>query len=203
MKVNTPTKLTFLRIILAIIVIIVLIFPFYRVGIKMPTYLFRNILIEFKYIIAGAIFCLASITDFLDGYLARKNKQVTDFGKFSDAIADKVLVNSVLIIFSAQGFIPVVVPVVIIVRDIIVDAIRMNIATKGKVQAAGISGKIKTASLMVGMILTFAYNLPFELWGLGISKAFIYFGTIMAIISMVEYYVINKKLLLSEFEIKN
>ena len=113
-----------------------------------------------------------------------------------------MLVNSVLIIFASQGFIPAVVPVVIIVRDIIVDAIRMNVAGKGVVQAAKMSGKIKTASLMIGIVLTFFYNLPFEIFGFQISKFFLYFGTLMALVSMIEYYNLNKKLLYSEFNLK-
>ncbi len=202
MKFNTPTKLTFLRIILAIVIIILLLFPFYRVGFNFKTFLYNNILIDVRYIMCGIIFILASITDYFDGKLARKRKEVTDFGKFSDAIADKVLVNSVLIIFASQGFIPAAVPVIIIVRDIIVDAIRMNCATKGTVQAARMSGKIKTASLMVGITLTFFYNLPFELFGLQISKFFLYFGTLMSLVSMYEYYTLNKKTLFAEFEDK-
>ena len=202
MKFNVPTKLTFLRLFLAVVIIILLLFPFYRIGFSFETFLFHSILIDVRYILCGVIFILASFTDYLDGYLARKNKQITDFGKFSDAIADKVLVNSVLIIFASQGFIPAIVPVVIICRDIIVDAIRMNVAGKGIVQAAKMSGKIKTACLMIGIVLTFFYNLPFEIWGLQISKFFIYFGTLMSIISMFEYYNLNKKALFSEFETK-
>ncbi|MGN0992368.1 MAG: CDP-diacylglycerol--glycerol-3-phosphate 3-phosphatidyltransferase [Bacilli bacterium] len=203
MKFNVPTKLTFLRLILSVLIIILLLFPFYRVGFEFKTFLFHSILIDVRYIMCGIIFILASFTDYLDGYLARKNKQVTDFGKFSDAIADKVLVNSVLIIFASQGFIPAIIPVVIIIRDIIVDAIRMNVAGKGVVQAAKMSGKIKTASLMIGIVLTFFYNLPFELIGLQISKFFLYFGSLMAIVSMIEYYNLNKKTLFSEFDDKN
>lgn len=203
MKFNVPTKLTFLRLILSLLIIILLLFPFYRVGFEFKTFLFHSILIDVRYIMCGIIFILASFTDYLDGYIARKNKQVTDFGKFSDAIADKVLVNSVLIIFASQGFIPAIIPVVIIVRDIIVDAIRMNVAGKGVVQAAKMSGKIKTACLMIGIVLTFFYNLPFELIGLQISKFFLYFGSLMAIVSMVEYYNLNKKTLFSEFDDKN
>lgn len=202
MKFNVPTKLTFLRLILAVLIIFLLLFPFYRVGFEFKTFLYHSILIDVRYIFCGVIFILASFTDYLDGHLARKNKQVTDFGKFSDAIADKVLVNSVLIIFASQGFIPAVVPVVIIVRDIIVDAIRMNVAGKGVVQAAKMSGKIKTASLMIGIVLTFFYNLPFEIFGFQISKFFLYFGTLMALVSMIEYYNLNKKLLYSEFNLK-
>ena len=200
MKFNVPTKLTFLRLILSLLIIILLLFPFYRIGFEFKTFLFHDILIDVRYILCGVIFIFASFTDYLDGYLARKNKEVTDFGKFSDAIADKVLVNSVLIIFASFGFIPAIVPVVIVVRDIVVDAIRMNVAGKGVVQAAKLSGKIKTACLMIGITLTFFYNLPFEVFGLQISKFFIYFGTLMSIVSMIEYYNLNKKALFSEFE---
>ena len=202
MKFNVPTKLTFLRLALSLSIIILLLFPFYRVGFSFTTFLFHDILIDVRYILCGVIFVMASLTDYIDGYLARKNNQVTDFGKFSEAIADKVLVNSVLIIFAAQGFIPAIIPVIIIVRDIIVDAIRMNVATKGVVQAAKMSGKIKTACLMVGITLTFFYNLPFELFGLQVSKLFLYFGTLMSIVSMFEYYSLNKKALFSEFDKK-
>ena len=202
MKFNLPTKLTFLRIGLALLIILLLLFPFYRVGFEFKTFLFHSVLIDVRYIMCGVIFMIASFTDYLDGSIARKKHEVTDFGKFTDAIADKVLVNSVLIIFASQGFIPAVIPVVIIVRDIIVDAIRMNVSAKGSVQAARMSGKIKTASLMVGIVFTFFYNLPFELFGFQISKFFLYFGTLMSLVSMVEYYNLNKKLLYSEFESK-
>lgn len=202
MKFNVPTKLTFLRIILAVVVMILMLFPFYMVGIEFPQYLFHNISIDLKTVIAGVLFIIASLTDFFDGKIARKNNEVTNFGKMSDAIADKVLVNSVLIIFACQGMIPAVIPVVIVVRDIVVDAIKMASAGTGKVQAAIMSGKLKTASIMIGMVLTFFYNLPFELWGLQISNFFLYFGAIMAIISMIEYYNLNKKVIFAEFDKK-
>jgi len=201
-KFNLPTKLTFVRLILSLIIIILLIFPFYRVGVNFPQFLFKNILIDLRYLISGVLFIIASITDYYDGKLARKNNEVTNFGKLVDAIADKVLVNSVLIIFACQGFISAVVPVVIIVRDIIVDAIRMICANNGKVQAAKLSGKIKTATLMVGVILTFFYNLPFQIWGYRVSDFFLYFGTIMSVVSMFEYYNLNKKIIFQEFEEK-
>ncbi len=201
-KFNVQTKLTFVRLILSLIIIILLIFPFYRVGINFPQFLFKNILIDLRYLISGVLFIIASITDYYDGKLARKNNEVTNFGKLVDAIADKVLVNSVLIIFACQGFISAVVPVVIIVRDIIVDAIRMICANNGKVQAAKLSGKIKTATLMIGIILTFFYNLPFQIWGYRVSDFFLYFGTIMSIVSMCEYYYLNKKMIFLEFEEK-
>ena len=197
---NTPTKLTFLRIILTIIMIIILIFPFYLVGFSFPQIEVSGIYIKTEYIIAGVIFIIASLTDFLDGHLARKNNQVTDLGKMLDAIADKVLVNSALIILAYKGFIPVVIPVIIIFRDTIVDAIKMQASSKGKVVAAIKSGKIKTASMMVGLVLVFFYNLPFELWNIRVADFLVYFATIMSIVSMIEYFNLNKKLILGPKE---
>lgn len=200
MKFNLPTKLTFLRLILSLIIIIILVFPFYRVGIEFPTFLYKNILIDLKNIIAGIIFIGATITDYFDGKIARKYKLVTDFGKFLDAIADKVLVNSVLIIFAGLGFINIVIPVIVITRDIVVDAIRMLASSKGKVVSARYLGKIKTATLMIGIVLTFFYNLPFEIWSIRISDFFLYFGSIMSLISMIDYYNQNKKIIFSEIQ---
>ena len=197
---NTPTKLTVLRIILSIVMIIILIFPFYLVGFSFPQIEVSGIYIKTEYIIAGVIFIIASLTDFLDGHLARKNNQVTDLGKMLDAIADKVLVNSALIILSYKGFIPVAISVIIIFRDTVVDAIKMQASSKGKVVAAIKSGKIKTASMMVGLVLVFFYNLPFELWNIRVADFLIYFATIMSIISMIEYFNLNKKLILEPKE---
>ena len=177
-----------------------MLFPFYAVGIEMPKVLIGGIYVRVEYFIAGTIFIIASLTDFLDGYLARKNNQVTDLGKMLDAIADKLLVNPILIVLAVQGFITPWIPVVIIFRDIVVDAIKMEAGRKGKVQAAISSGKIKTASMMVGIVLTFFYNLPFELWGLRVSDFLLYFATIMSVISMVEYYRLNKDIILPKNE---
>lgn len=197
---NLPTKLTVLRIILTLFVILILVFPFYTVGIAFPKLLISGISIKCEYLIAGVIFIVASITDFIDGYLARKNNQVTSTGKMLDAIADKILVDSVLIILATQGFISVIIPVVIVLRDIVVDAIKMEAATKGKVVAAIKSGKIKTASLMVGVVLTFFYNLPFELMNIRVSDFLLYFATIMAILSGIEYFILNKNLIFPKEE---
>ena len=197
---NTHTKLTFFRIILTIVMIIILIFPFYLVGFSFPQYEVMGIYVRLEYIIAGIIFIIASLTDFLDGYLARKNNQVTDLGKMLDAIADKALVNSALIILAYKGFIPVAIPVIIIFRDTIVDAIKMQASSKGKVVAAIKSGKIKTASMMVGVALVFFYNLPFEIWNIRVADFLIYFATIMSVVSMIEYFNLNKKFILERKE---
>ena len=199
---NLPTKLTISRIVLAIVIIILLVFPFYSIGIEFPKFLCNGIYVKSQYFIAGGIFVIASITDFIDGYLARKNNQVTDTGKMLDAIADKVLVNSVLIILSAQGFISVIIPVIIIMRDVIVNAIKMEAASKGKVVAAIKSGKIKTATLMIGITLVFFYNLPFEFLNLRVADFLLYFATIMSILSGIEYFQLNKNLIFKKTETK-
>ena len=202
---NLPNKLTVLRLILSTVVIILLLFPFYAVGIQFPQYNISGISspVELQYLIAGVIFIIASITDFLDGYIARKYNLITDTGKMLDAIADKVLVNSVLIILAAHGFINAIIPVVIVVRDIVVNAIKMEAASKGKVVAAIGAGKIKTACLMVGTVLTFFYNMPFEFIGINVNQFLLYFACVMSIISACQYYSMNKEIIFAKKEIED
>lgn len=190
---NLPTKLTILRLVLSIVIIILLCFPFELVGLQFPVYAIGAIKIESQFIVAGVIFVIASLTDWLDGYLARKNNQITDTGKMLDAIADKVLVNSVLIILAAYNYIHVIVPVVIVLRDIVVNAIKMEAAGKGKVVAAIGSGKLKTATLMVGTTLALFCNAPFEQWGIYVDDILLFIACVLSIVSAVQYYNINKE----------
>lgn len=200
---NLANKLTISRIILALTIIILLLFPFYAVNVDFPTYMVDNkILVDSKYIIAGIMFIIASLTDFLDGYIARKYHMITDFGKFMDAIADKILVNSVLIILAASNYISPIVVVVIIMRDTIVNSIRMVVAGKGKVIAASSSGKIKTVCMMVGITLTFFYNLPFELWNIRVSDFLLIVATVLSLISGIQYYAANKDLIYKKEEVE-
>jgi len=199
---NLPNRLTIVRLVLSLLIIILLVFPFYMVGIQFPSYDISGIPdpVQLQYIIAGGIFIIASITDFLDGHIARKYNLITDTGKMLDAIADKVLVNSALIILAAQGFINEIIPIVIVVRDIIVNAIKMEAASKGKVVAAIGSGKIKTASLMVGTVLAFFYNIPFAFIGIRVDSFLLYFACIMSIVSLIQYFNMNKDLIFPKKE---
>lgn len=193
---NLPNKLTMLRVILSLVIIIVLIFPFDATGIELPRlFVDEKIVVDITYLIAGFLFVIASLTDFFDGYIARKYNLVTDFGKMMDAIADKMLVNSVLIILAAQGVIHPIIPVVIILRDTVVNSIKMVAGNKGKVVAAIKSGKLKTACLMVGIVLTLFYNLPFELWNLKVAELLLIIATILSVISGTQYYQMNKQLI--------
>ena len=197
---NLPTKITVLHLFLTIFIVLLLWLPFSSFGIQFPTYSVSGVIVDLKYIIAGIIFIIASLTDFLDGYLARKNNMVTDTGKMLDAIADKVLVNPILILLATNGFINSIVPVIYITRDIVVDAIKMQAASKGVVVAAIKSGKYKTASMMVGLVLVFFYNIPFEFIGLRIDLFLVYLACILSIISAFEYFHLNKGLLFGKNE---
>lgn len=196
---NLPNKLTMARIFMTIIIIAVLLFPFSAMGIDIPRiFVNESIVIDVRYIIAGVLFIIASLTDFVDGIIARKYNLITDFGKMVDAIADKILVNSVLIILSAQGFIHPIIPVIIIIRDTVVDSIKMVAGSKGKVIAAIKSGKYKTASLMIGIVLTLFYDMPFELWNIHVSDFMLIIACALSIISGVQYFSMNKELVFGD-----
>ena len=194
---NLPNKITVARIALAVSILLLLLIPWYDLGIVFPTYVLQGkIIVDLKYIIAGVLFVIASLSDFLDGHIARSRNLVTDFGKVMDAIADKILVNGILIVLAYDGLISIAVPVIIITRDIIVDSCKMISGNKGKVVAASMTGKIKTACMMVGITLTMFYNLPFELWNIRVSDALLIIACVLSIISAVEYFNMTKDLFL-------
>ncbi|MGM9970136.1 MAG: CDP-diacylglycerol--glycerol-3-phosphate 3-phosphatidyltransferase [Anaeroplasma sp.] len=198
---NLPNKLTMFRIFLTFVIILILLFPFSAMGIEIPQiFVNESIVIDVRYPIAALLFALASITDFVDGYIARSRNLITDFGKMMDAIADKILVNSVLIILCAQGFIHPIIPVVIILRDTIVNSIKMAAGNAGKVVAAIMLGKVKTACLMIGIVLTLLYNMPFELWNLRISDFLLVVAAVLSIISGIQYYNLNKEFVFKKGE---
>lgn len=190
---NKANKITMSRIVMSLIIIFLLLFPFDQVGVDFPVYMLKGILlIDLKYVIVGILFIIASLTDFFDGYVARKYNLVTDFGKMMDAISDKLLTNSVLIILACNGKISAVIAVVIIVRDIVVDSIKMVIGNKGAAVAAIGIAKWKTATLMIGITLTLFYNLPFELINLRLSDFLLVIAAILSVISACKYYIMAK-----------
>ena len=191
---NLPNRITIGRLFIAVMVLVILVFPFYQVGIEWPKYLIAGkITINIKYIIAGVLFIIGSVTDFLDGSIARKQGIVTDFGKVMDAIADKVLVNGVLIALAYDGFIPIIIPIVIVTRDIAVDSIKMIVGSKSAAVGASVWGKIKTIFMMVGISLVFFYNLPFELVNISLGNYLIFIAAILSVFSGIQYYVANKQ----------
>lgn len=193
---NFPNKLTILRIVISIIVMFILLFPWNMVNINFRRYLINGtIIMDVKYIIAGVLFIVASITDFLDGYFARKYNLVSNFGKVMDAIADKILVNGLLIVLCADGSLHPVIPVVVILRDTIVNTIKMVAGNNGDVVAAIPTGKFKTSFLMIGLALKLFGNFPLGLINVALDDFFLITATILSVISGVQYYMMYKKYL--------
>lgn len=157
---NLPNKLTLLRIVLVPFFIIAMLVNF-----------------PFHYLVAGCIFGVASVTDTLDGKIARSRNLVTDFGKFADPLADKILVLTALVCFLQVGLLGSfgAIPVIIVLfREFAVSGIRLVAASSGKVVAANIWGKIKTVSQMVGISVIFAMQVVLEaLNAMKVSTGFI------------------------------
>ena len=190
---NTANKITMSRIYLTIVMLIILLFPWHQVGIEMPSYIVNgNITIELRYIIAGIIFVIASLTDFIDGKVARKYNMVTDFGKMIDAISDKLLTNTLIVVLASDNMISPIIAVIIIGRDIVVDSIKMLIGNKWKAVAAIKVAKFKTASLMIGLTLKLFYDLPFSLIPIRVSDFLLILAAVLSIVSGAKYYIMAK-----------
>ncbi len=193
---NLPNKLTLLRVIM--------IPAFVAVILLVPAPLGP--------VIGAAIYALASITDALDGHLARKHNLVTDFGKFLDPLADKMLVISALVLLQHMGLIHPVITIIIIARELMVTSIRLIAASsEGKVIAAGWWGKAKTVTQMIATLLLmvepvllgqieWAWKIPFLTGATpettaAIGTALLYVATLLTIISGMDYLIKNWKYL--------
>ena len=149
---NLPNKLTIFRIILVPIMVIIAMFdiPGDLLGIGTTSW------------ILTLIFIIASYTDHLDGKIARKNNQITTFGKFADPLADKILVLSSMLILVEQNKLPAWIPIIVLIREFVVSGYRLIAVEKGgKVIAANIWGKLKTVTQMIGIIFMFLSNYPY------------------------------------------
>lgn len=149
---NLANKLTIFRILLVLVMVIISYIPISG----------KFFDIEISMIIINIIFIIASITDKLDGTIARKRNQITDFGKFLDPIADKMLVLSAMLILVEKNLLPAFIPIIVLIREFAVSGYRLIAVEKdGKVIAANILGKIKTVTQMVGISLMFLTRFPY------------------------------------------
>lgn len=186
---NLPNKLTVGRIVLV---------PFFVAG----------LLIDFPLnsLVALIIFIIASITDMLDGKIARKRNLITDFGKFADPLADKILVLAALLCFVQNGLCDCIAVIIVLFREFTVTSIRLIAASKGKVVAANIWGKVKTVTQMIAVITILAMQVVLDLPGIGVTipidlsniflvagEILIWISTVFAIISGVIYVIQNKQ----------
>ncbi|MBR5800270.1 MAG: CDP-diacylglycerol--glycerol-3-phosphate 3-phosphatidyltransferase [Lachnospiraceae bacterium] len=169
---NLPNKLTLFRVILI---------PFFIAFLMIPG-------IPAGKWIALAIFIIASLTDFLDGYIARKNNLVTNFGKFMDPIADKVLVCSAFICLVQLGIIPAWMVAIVIARELVIDGFRLVASDNGVVIAASYWGKFKTTFQMVAICLMIANIAPLRIVTLIVT----WIALLLTIISLVDYIIKNK-----------
>lgn len=171
---NLPNKLTTLRMLLI---------PIYIVAYLLGYYCHINAL----YVVAALIFIIASVTDFLDGKIARKYNLVTDFGKIMDPLADKLLVTSALVCMVETGTVPAWMVIVILAREFAITGLRSVAASKGIVIAAAWSGKIKTVTQMIAIIFILIGNWPFRYIGFPFDKIMLWIAVAMTIYSGAEY----------------
>ena len=211
---NLPTKITMSRIV-AIVLMILGLFVLYVIKLVNPSFttiLLGNSGINLVFFILFIFFLVASYTDHLDGHLARKNNQVTALGKFLDPVADKLLINSMVILLAAPAVFASYIPgaegvahfsvwcaIILVARDIVVDALRFIAAEKGVVIAANIFGKLKTVLEMVAICFVLLNGWPFSYfdynWPVRISDIFVYLATLTSVISGVIYVYQNRKVL--------
>ena len=171
---NLPNKLTFLRILLIPVFMVVLYWGFPGAG-----------------YVALAIFIIASLTDLLDGKIARARNLVTDFGKFADPLADKMLVTAAMLWFVETGRMPAWALLIVICREFAVSGLRMIASDKGRVIAAGWSGKVKTASTMVCIVLMFLVQIQL------LDTLCVWVIVLTTLYSGVEYFAKNKEVIAS------
>ena len=175
---NLPNKLTVLR---------VLLIPFFVIFLLYPQ------ISEYSNYIAAAIFIAASLTDFLDGKIARKYNLVTNFGKFMDPLADKLLVCAAMICLVETGALNAWIVIVILSREFMISGFRLVAADNGIVIAASYWGKFKT-TFQILMIVVLILELPYAFWDV-LGTALTYIALILTVVSLIDYMVKNKAVL--------
>lgn len=180
---NLPNKLTLIRIAMVPLVVIVYLLIPSDLGI-----LHESNHLAFRDVLAFLIFAAASITDMLDGQIARKNNLITSFGKFADPIADKMLVNTVLILLVYTHQANVIAVLLMIARDLVVDGLRMIASQHGKVVSAGFYGKLKTVLQMFAIVFLLLKNWPFVYIGIPVDQILLWAAALVSVFSGWIYF---------------
>ena len=184
---NLPNKLTILRILLVPLIAAVYLISAMSDALG-GSVVIMGIQLPYSDLIVLGLFVLASVTDFFDGHIARRDHLITSFGKFVDPIADKLLVNTLLILLAWSSRISVIAVLLMIGRDTIVDGLRMSAASSGKVVAAGPAGKVKTVAQMTAIILVLLHDLPFAIFGVSLSDICLWIATAASLYSGAVYF---------------
>lgn len=190
---NLPNKLTTIRLLSVPLFIIVYLIPYQSLGIEIPVFDVLSTSLSLLDIILFLIFALSALTDYLDGYIARKQHLITTFGKFIDPIADKLIVNTTLLLLASTHDIHIIIPIIMISRDIIVDAIRLVASQKNVVLAASYLGKAKTMTQMIAICLLLLNNIVFAGLHIPIDQIMIWLATLISFVSGVDYFMKNRQ----------
>lgn len=192
-KKNIPNILTIIRIALSIPIIVLMMLNSFSICYSIELNTNNIINIDWNSIIVLILFIIACITDWLDGYLSRKYNWISVFGKILDPIADKVIINSIFILFAIQTKTNVAFVIAFIIRDIVVDAIRMYASSKNIVIAANFLGKLKTVlqmlAIIIMLVLGCTINSVVSWWYWSIQNLFVYFSLLISIVSGIVYII--------------
>ena len=190
---NLPNRLTTIRLVSVPLFIIVYLIPYQSLGIEIPVFQILSTSLSLLDIVLFLIFALSALTDYLDGYIARKHHLVTTFGKFIDPIADKLIVNTALLLLASSQDIHIIIPIIMISRDTIVDAIRLVASQKNIVLAASYLGKAKTMTQMIAICLLLLNNIVFAYWHIPMDQIMIWLATVISFVSGVDYFMKNRQ----------
>ena len=181
---NLPNRITLFRTILIPVFIFCLLF---NMG-DSTVSIINGRPVKLNIFIAALIFIVAAITDFIDGYLARKYNLITNMGKFLDPLADKLLVGSAFIVMVELGLMHSWMVVVVIAREFAVTGLRLLAVEKGEVIPAGMLGKLKTISQLVAIVLILLGNPIFNTWNFELDYIILWISVILTILSGIEYF---------------
>lgn len=183
---NLPNQLTVLRILMIPIFVVILVAP-----LDWGTLAITGVSLPVTHLVAAVIFAVASFTDWLDGYIARARNLVTNFGKFADPLADKMLVMTAFVLLVDLKMVPGWIVAVIICRELAVTGLRLLLVEDGEVMAAAWPGKVKTATQMIAIIFLLIQNVPFSMIGIPFDQIMLYTCLIATVYSGVDYFVKN------------
>ncbi|MCR2820648.1 CDP-diacylglycerol--glycerol-3-phosphate 3-phosphatidyltransferase [Lederbergia panacisoli] len=184
---NLPNKITVARVILIPLFLLLMLVPFNWGRVSLP-----GTELELSHLIGALIFILASITDWVDGYYARKHNLVTNLGKFLDPLADKLLVSAAFIVLVEMHLAPSWIVIVIISREFAVTGLRMILSGTGEVVAANMLGKIKTWTQIIAISLLLLHNVFFEAIGFPLDTIALWVALFFTVWSGYEYFYKNR-----------
>lgn len=194
---NIANRLTIARIVMIPVFLLMMCFQKNALG---TVNVFQSNL-SVSWILAMIIFTIASITDFLDGYLARKYHLITNFGKFADPLADKLLVMTAFITLVGAGVIPMWIVAVIVCRELAVTGLRLLLVNDGEVLAAAWPGKVKTATQMLAIIFLLIDDFPLKGLPFSIGTILLYVCLVATVYSGVDYFIKNKHVFADSFSV--